>query len=237
MRSRSAAQVFFEKYLPCPSMLRKFLTLFTLALAINLVVMSIIWIHHLFVTGLNPFLASIFLLLSLLLFIPLVIYIVRRLTRYLQGKHLLSPATLFILGARIIIVAHLVDAVFVGNSALDISLPESSFGPKHFYTLSLLLVLFLGLACAYHFFPIIAHHSLNPTLGYLHFWVTMICAYILAYPPQHYQGLAGMPRRYIDYSPTPLYSYYYSFTNNIEFILLAAQGLFLVNLFYSTRRS
>lgn len=184
-------------------MLRKFLTLFTLALAVNAILMSCIWAHHMFVTGLNPFLGSIFVLLTLLLLIPITIFAGKRITRLLKRTVGLSPAILFIFGALLILTIHLIVAVF-----FDIS----PFGASHVLTLCLLELLFLALAAAYYVFPIIAHHTLNPTLGYVHFWITLICAYLLTF-------------------------HRYSIINNTEFILLAAQSLFLINLFYSTRRA
>lgn len=96
-------------------MLRKFLTLFTLALAVNAVLMSFIWARHLFVSGLNPFLGTILAVLLFLLLIPLVIYVLKRIARFLKRTVGLSPATLFIFGALLLFTAHILDVALFGN--------------------------------------------------------------------------------------------------------------------------
>jgi len=197
-------------------MLRKIAILLMLALGFNVVVLTIVWIHHNMVTGLNPLLAPIFALLQLLLLAGCVWVGGRYIIGHLRKFITFSPSTLFILGAVI----------------MATTLP---FSDTRLYVQLLFAILFLVLAGAYRFFPVIAHRTLNPTLGYIHFWITLVCAYLLAYP-QHYEGLAGMPRRYMDYDPWPLPSSH-SFAHNVALILLAAQGFFLVNLFNSTTRT
>lgn len=187
-----------------------------LALGFNVLVLTIVWIHHNMVTGLNPLLAPIFALLQLLLLAGCVWVGGRYIIGHLRKFITFSPSTLFILGAVI----------------MATTLP---FSDTRLYVQLLFAILFLVLAGAYRFFPVIAHRTLNPTLGYIHFWITLVCAYLLAYP-QHYEGLAGMPRRYMDYDPWPLPSSH-SFAHNVALILLAAQGFFLVNLFNSTTRT
>ena len=205
-----------------------------LALGFNVLVLTIVWIHHNMVTGLNPFLAPIFALLQLLLLAGCVWvggrYIIGHLRKYID----FSPSTLFVLGAVIMATTLMVDNLLFGRSPLDPAGSSSPFSDTRFYVQLLFAVLFLVLAGAYRFFPVIAHRTLNPTLGYIHFWITLACAYLLAYP-HHYEGLAGMPRRYIDYGSWPLPNPY-TFTHDTALILLAAQGLFLVNLFNSTSR-
>lgn len=197
-------------------MLRKIAILLMLALGFNVLVLTIVWIHHNMVTGLNPLLAPIFALLQLLLLAGCVWIGGRYIIGHLRKFITFSPSTLFILGAVI----------------MATTLP---FSDTRLYVQLLFAILFLVLAGAYRFFPVIAHRTLNPTLGYIHFWITLVCAYLLAYP-QHYEGLAGMPRRYMNYDPWPLPSSH-SFAHNVALILLAAQGFFLVNLFNSTTRT
>lgn len=215
-------------------MARKIAILIVLALGFNVLALTIVWIHHNMVTGLNPFLAPVFALLQLLLLIGCVWvcgrYIIGHLRKYID----FSPSTLFLLGAVIMATTFIVDNFLFGRSLLAPSASSSVLSDTRFYVQLIFAVLFLVLAGAYRFFPVIAHRTLNPTLGYIHFWITLVCAYLLAYP-QHYVGLAGMPRRYMDYDtwylPSPN-----TFTHNVELILLAAQGLFLANLFNSTAK-
>ena len=206
--------------------------LLMLAFGFNVLVLTIVWIHHNMVTGLNPTLAPIFALLQLLLLAGCVWVGGRYILGHLRKFIVFSPSMLFMLGAVIMATTYIIDTFLFGRSALDAVRYSSHFSDTRLYVQLLFAVLFLVLAGAYHFFPVIAHRTLNPTLGYIHFWITLGCAYLLAYP-QHYEGLAGMPRRYLDYGPW-LHPDFNTFTHNTEFILLAAQGLFLVNLFNST---
>ena len=195
-------------------MARKIAILILLAFGFNVLMLTIVWIHHNMVTGLNPFLAPVFALLQLLLLAGCVWvggrYILGHLRKYID----FSPSTLFILGAVIMATTSIIDTFLFGRSLLDPARSYSHLGDTRFFVQLLFSVLFLVLAGAYRFFPTIAHRTLNPTLGYIHFWITLVCAYLLAYPQLKF----------------------YTFTHNVELILLAAQGLFLVNLFNSTTK-
>jgi len=211
-------------------MARKIAILFILATGFNFLVLSIVWVHYEFVWGLNPFPGF----LLLLFLVPLCIFGGRHLTRYLRHNNLLSPAWFFVWGAIILASAYLIDEPLFGHSLLEPRRSHSYFGTAHLYTRLLFVLLFIVLAGAYRFFPVISHRALNPTLGYIHFGITLVCAYLLIYPI-HYEALAGMPRRYLAYAPPPQF-HPYTLTDKLEFILLAAQSLFLINLLNSTRR-
>ena len=216
---------------------RKITILLILALAFNLLAMIIVWLHHEFVAGLNPVVSTSFIVLRLLLDLAIIFLGGRWLIRFLLKYFPLSPALLFALGALIIIIGYLLHEFYIGHSTLDYPSPGYFRGAR-LYSGILFAVLLGVLAGAYHYFPVVAHRSLNPTLGYVHFWATFICACWLFLPKQN-EGLAGMPRRYIDYSSVG-YSPFFDhtgFDDILQFVLLAAQILFLVNIFFSTRRT
>lgn len=216
-------------------MARKIAILLLLALGFNAVVLTIVWIHYNMVTGSNPSLTPIFALLQLLLLGACVWVGGRYLVGILRKYIVFTPAALFILGAMIMATTFITDEVLISSSMLD---PVGTSSDLIDFRLSVQLLfslLFLVLAGAYRFFPVITHRKLNPTLGYIHFWITLVCAYLLAYA-QHYEGLAGMPRRYMDYNSWPLPNPY-NFAHTTALILLAAQGLFLVNLLNSNAKN
>jgi cytochrome c oxidase subunit 1 len=98
-----------------------------------------------------------------------------------------------------------------------------------------LVIIFGMFSAAYHWFPKIFGRYINEPMGYIHFWISIIGGYLVFFP-SHYEGLAGMPRRYIDYRD---WTGYYQFGNLNRFIccaavaLFAAQLLFVFNFFYS----
>jgi hypothetical protein len=90
-------------------------------------------------------------------------------------------------------------------------------------------------AGVYHWFPKMYSRYLNNTMAYIHFWVTLIGAYLIFWP-MHYQGLAGMPRRYYDFSIWESFKHFQDlnkFISVIAMIVFAAQFFFLFNFFYS----
>jgi cytochrome c oxidase subunit 1 len=87
----------------------------------------------------------------------------------------------------------------------------------------------------YHWYPKMYGRYMNNNLGYIHFWLTMIGAYLIFWP-MHYEGLAGMPRRYYDYSNWESFKQFASlntFISIVAIVTFAVQILFLLNFFYS----
>ena len=95
---------------------------------------------------------------------------------------------------------------------------------------------FFGMfAGIYHWFPKLYGRYLNGTLGYIHFWITLVGAYCIFWP-MHYEGMAGMPRRYYDYSNWESFKQFAElnkFISIVVFIVFATQLLFVFNFFYS----
>jgi cytochrome c oxidase subunit I len=95
---------------------------------------------------------------------------------------------------------------------------------------------FFGMfAGVYHWYPKMYGRYLNNTLGYIHFWITIIGAYLIFWP-MHYEGLAGMPRRYYDFSIWESFKMFGGLNQFISFvsmIVFMAQLLFVFNFLYS----
>src|ERR1700759_2074718 len=157
----------------------------------------LVWAHHMFVTGLNPFLGSVFVLLTLLIAVPSAIKAFNWLTTLWRGNIRFTPAMLFAIGFVSTFISGGLTGIFLGNSTLDIQLHDTYFVIAHFHIVmgvSGILGMFAGI---YHWFPKMYGRYMNNTLGYIHFWVTLIGAYLIFWP-MHYEGLAGMLRRYYD---------------------------------------
>ena len=195
----------------------------------------LVWAHHMFVTGLNPFLGAFFVLLTLLIAVPSAIKVFNWLTTLWRGNIRFTPGMLFAIGFVSMFISGGLTGIFLGNSALDIHLHDTYFIVAHFHIVMGVAGMFGMFAGIYHWYPKMFGRYMNNTLSYIHFWVTMIGAYLIFWP-MHYEGLAGMPRRYYDYSSWESFKMFGGLNEFISFvamIVFATQLLFVINFFYS----
>jgi len=195
----------------------------------------LVWAHHMFVTGLNPFLGSIFVLLTLLIAVPSAIKVFNWLTTLWRGNIRFTPATLFAIGFVSLFISGGLTGIWLGNSTLDIHLHDTMFVVAHFHIVMGVASMFGMFAGIYHWFPKMFGRYLNSTLGYIHFWVTIVGAYLIFWP-MHYEGLAGMPRRYLDKSSWQAFSQFGDLDKMItvvSIVVFAVQLMFVFNFFYS----
>ncbi len=195
----------------------------------------LVWAHHMFVTGLNPFLGSIFVLLTLLIAVPSAIKVFNWLTTLWRGNIRFTPATLFAIGFVSLFISGGLTGIFLGNSTIDIHLHDTMFVVAHFHIVMGVASFFGMFAGVYHWFPKMFGRYLNSTLGYIHFWVTMIGSYLIFWP-MHYQGLAGIPRRYLDKRGWVSFNDFPELDKMItivSIIVFAVQLMFVFNFIYS----
>ncbi|WP_430894707.1 MULTISPECIES: cytochrome c oxidase subunit I [unclassified Paraflavitalea] len=195
----------------------------------------LVWAHHMFVTGLNPFLGSVFVLLTLLIAVPSAIKVFNWLTTIWKGSIRFTPGMMFALGFVSLFISGGLTGIFLGNSTLDIHLHDTYFVIAHFHIVMGVSAFFGMFAGVYHWYPKMYGRYLNNTLAYIHFWVTLAGAYLIFWP-MHYEGLAGMPRRYLDYSNWESFKQFAElnkFISTVAMIVFAVQILFVFNFFYS----
>ncbi len=195
----------------------------------------LVWAHHMFVTGLNPFLGSVFVLLTLLIAVPSAIKVFNWLTTLWRGNIRFTPAMLFAIGFVSLFISGGLTGIFLGNSTIDIHLHDTMFVIAHFHIVMGVASMFGMFAGIYHWFPKMFGRYMNNTLAYFHFWVTIIGAYLIFWP-MHYEGLAGMPRRYLDKSIWVSFNQFGSLDQMITIvtvIVFAVQLMFVFNFFYS----
>lgn len=195
----------------------------------------IVWAHHMFMTGMNPFLGSVFMLLTLIIAVPSAVKAFNYITTMWRGNIVFTPAMLFAIGLVSFFVSGGVTGIILGNSALDIQLHDTYFVVAHFHLVMGSAAFFGMVAGVYHWFPKMFGRMMNPTLGYIHFWITFAGVYVVFFP-QHYLGIAGFPRRYYSYTG-------FDFTNKYQdlaelstiaaIVVFAANLIFLYNFFYS----
>jgi cytochrome c oxidase subunit 1 len=194
-----------------------------------------VWAHHMFVSGLNPFVGSIFVLLTLLIAVPSSIKVFNWLTTLWRGNIRFTPGMLFTIGFVSLFISGGLTGIWVGNSAIDIHLHDTYFVIAHFHLVMGVASMFGMFAGIYHWFPKMYGRYMNNTLAYIHFWITLVGAYLIFWP-MHYEGLAGMPRRYYDYSSWESFKQFVElnrFISTVVIITFATQILFIFNFFYS----
>ncbi len=188
----------------------------------------IVWAHHMFVTGMNPFLGSVFMLLTLIIAVPSAVKAFNYITTMWKGNIIFTPAMLFSIGLVSFFISGGVTGIILGNSALDIQLHDTYFVVAHFHLVMGSAAFFGMVAGVYHWFPKMFGRMMNNTLAYIHFWATFIGAYLVFFP-QHYLGIAGFPRRYYAYTG-------FDFTNKYqdlaELSTIAAIVVFVANLIF-----
>ncbi|HET9057775.1 MAG TPA: cbb3-type cytochrome c oxidase subunit I [Chitinophagaceae bacterium] len=195
----------------------------------------LVWAHHMFVTGLNPFLGAFFVLLTLLIAVPSAIKVFNWLTTLWKGNIRFTPAMLFAIGFVSLFISGGLTGIYLGNSALDYQLHDTYFVVAHFHIVMGVASMFGMFAGIYHWYPKMFGRHLNNTLGYIHFWITIVGAYLIFWP-MHYQGLAGAPRRYYDISNWHFLKGFdglNQFISTVALIVFAIQLLFVFNYFFS----
>jgi cytochrome c oxidase subunit 1 len=198
----------------------------------------IVWGHHMFITGMNPFLGSVFTFTTLLIAIPSAVKAFNYITTLWKGNIQLTPAMLFSIGLVSTFVAGGLTGIILGDSALDINVHDTYFVVAHFHIVMGLSAIFGMFAGVYHWFPKMYRRMMNKGLGYIHFWLTFISAYGVFFP-MHFTGLAGLPRRYYSNAEFPIFDELQDINVIISmFAILGgiAQLIFIFNFFYSMWR-
>jgi cytochrome c oxidase subunit 1 len=198
----------------------------------------IVWAHHMYITGMNPFLGAVFTFTTLLIAIPSAVKVFNYITTLWRGSIRFTPAMIFAIGMVSTFITGGVTGIILADAALDINLHDTYFVVAHFHIvmgLSAVLAMFAGV---YHWYPKMFGRLLNKKLGYLHFWLTFVSAYGVFFP-QHFQGLAGVPRRYYSWTEYPLFADFADLSILITIAAILgglAQFIFLYNFIYSMYR-
>ncbi len=195
----------------------------------------LVWGHHMFVTGMNPFLGAVFTFTTLLVAIPSAVKVFNYLTTLWKGNIKFTPAMLFAIGLVSTFITGGLTGIILGDSALDINVHDTYFVVGHFHIVMGLSGTFGMISGIYHWFPKMFGRMMDKNLGFLHFWTTIVAAYGVFFP-MHFLGLAGVPRRYYANTEFPMFNEMYDINELITvFAIIAAVGqiFFIFNIFYS----
>ena len=217
-------------------MLKKLIVTFGLSLVLTVLVFCIIRMEIMFITGLNPFMGWIFLFVVVAITVPLLSKGSTRFSNYFKDKISFTPAVLFAMGCFSFLSSGFFSEVFLGNSTLDIHLHDTYYIIAYAHIAFFNAILFGIFSVIYHFYSRLFGRYINTPLGYIHFWITLVGAYLISWSTHYYEEVAGMPLRYIDYgswSPYVMSRQFNMFLGKVGVVLCAAQILFLINLTYS----
>ncbi|MDF9797093.1 cytochrome c oxidase subunit 1 [Catalinimonas alkaloidigena] len=195
----------------------------------------LVWAHHMFVSGMSPFLGSVFSLTSFIIAVPSAIKVFNWITTLWKGNIHFSAAMLFAIGMVSFFITGGLTGLFVANPSIDIEVHDTYFVVAHFH-LVMGSAAFFGFLCGvYHWFPKMFGRMMNRTMSYLHFWLTFIGVYLIFFP-MHFLGMSGFPRRYYSFTYFDTFDTYMdlnAFISIAAFITFAGQGIFLLNFFYA----
>ncbi len=195
----------------------------------------IVWGHHMFVSGMSPFLGTVFTMTTLVIAVPSAVKVFNWLATLWRAKIRFATPMLFALAIVSLFVTGGLTGIFLGTNAVDIQLHDTMFVVAHFHFIMAGAGLFGLLAAVYYWYPKMFGRYMNEGLSKVHFWFTFLTYYGVFFP-MHYLGIAGMMRRLYDpntYEYLKPLQPVNEFITISAFILGAAQFIFLFNYFWS----
>ena len=155
----------------------------------------VVWAHHMYVSGMNPYFGFFFATTTLIIAIPTAIKVYNWVLTLWQGNIRLTVPMLFAIGFIFSFIHGGLTGLFLGNVSVDVPLSDTYFVVGHFHMVMGVSPILVVFGAIYHWYPKITGRMFNETLGKFHFWVTFLGTYAI-YLPMHYLGILGVPRRY-----------------------------------------
>jgi cytochrome c oxidase subunit 1 len=195
----------------------------------------VVWGHHMFMSGMSPYSAFAFSIMTMAIGVPSAIKTFNWLGTIHKGRVRFYTPMLFAIGFVSLFVSGGLSGPFLAQPVLDIPLHDTYFVVGHFHLIMGVASIFGIFGATYYWFPKMFGRMMNEGLGKLHFWITFVGTYAI-FMPMHYLGMAGHPRRYSQLTEV---AYLHklvpvqTFMTYAAFITIGAQLIFLINLFWS----
>jgi cytochrome c oxidase subunit 1 len=193
----------------------------------------VVWAHHMYVSGMNPYFGFFFATTTLIIAVPTAIKVYNWVLTLWKGNIRLTVPMLFAIAFIFTFVNGGLTGLFLGNVVVDLPLSDTMFVVAHFHMVMGIAPVLVVFGAIYHWYPKITGRMLDDKLGKIHFWFTFIGTYAIFYP-MHYLGFMGIPRRYYAFGGTnfiPDSAHSLNAAISIAaFVVGAAQMVFLYNL-------
>ena len=155
----------------------------------------VVWAHHMYVSGMNPYFGFFFATTTLIIAVPTAIKVYNWVLTLWRGNIRLTVPMLFAIGFVFTFINGGLTGIFLGNVIVDVPLSDTYFVVAHFHMVMAVSPILAVFGAVYHWYPKITGRMLNDGMGKFHFWVTFVGLYCIYYP-MHYLGIMGVPRRY-----------------------------------------
>jgi cytochrome c oxidase subunit 1 len=196
----------------------------------------VVWAHHMYVSGMNPYFGFFFATTTLIIAVPTALKVYNWVLTLWRGNIRFTIPMLFCIGFIVTFLNGGITGLFLGNVAVDVPLSDTMFVVAHFHMVMGVAPIFVIFAGIYHWFPLMSGRMLNEPMGQFHFWVTFLGAYLI-YFPMHYLGFVGVPRRYYEIGETmfvpPSADTLNAFITVMVLIVGFAQVVFIFNIVWS----
>jgi len=196
----------------------------------------VVWAHHMYVSGMNPWFGFFFATTTLIIAVPTALKVYNWILTLWKGDIHLTLPMLFAIAFIITFVNGGITGLFLGNVVVDVPLSDTMFVVAHFHMVMGVAPILVIFGAIYHWYPLITGRMLNQTLGHFHFWVTFIGAYLI-YFPMHYLGFLGVPRRYFEMLDSEIYPQSAAYLNQFITVMALIVGFAQLVFFYNLARS
>jgi cytochrome c oxidase subunit 1 len=196
----------------------------------------VVWAHHMYVSGMNPYFGFFFATTTLIIAVPTALKVYNWILTLWRGNIHLTIPMLFAIAFIVTFVNGGITGLFLGNAVVDIPLSDTMFVVAHFHMVMGVAPILVIFGAIYHWFPKITGRMFNQTLGQIHFWITFLGAYSI-FLPLHYLGFLGVPRRYYEMGDTLFIpdsaQTLNAFVSVVALTVGVAQVIFLFNMIWS----
>src|SRR5690349_2080040 len=195
----------------------------------------VVWGHHMFMSGMSPYSAFAFSIMTMAIGVPSAIKTFNWLGTIHQGRVRFTAPMLFAIGFVSLFVSGGLSGPFLAQPVLDIPLHDTAFVVGHFHLIMGVAAIFGIFAGTYYWFPKMFGRMMNENWGRIHFFLTLAGTYAI-FMPMHYLGMAAQPRRYSQFTELAYLQHLIPLNRFITYaaiITIAAQFIFVINLFWS----
>ena len=199
----------------------------------------VVWAHHMYVSGMNPWFGFFFATTTLIIAVPTALKVYNWTLTLWRGNIQFTVPMLFAIAFIVTFLNGGITGLFLGNVVVDVPLSDTMFVVAHFHMVMGVAPILVIFGAIYHWYPLITGRMFNEALGKFHFWVTFVGAYTI-FLPLHYIGFLGVPRRYFEMGETSFIpesvQTLNAFVTVVALIVGFAQMVFFFNMAWSAYR-